>query len=115
MRISDWSSDVCSSDLIRAWRNIASICRSMSAAIRSNSANGAVIAGSANRTGANLIAGSTVTLGATSPWYSIRESEPSGKSIDRKSDVEGKSGDESVNLGGRRTIKKKKKNKKKKK
>ena len=52
------------------WRIIASICRCMSKALRSNSPNGA------NSPGGG--AGLTVTLGATLPTYSTFAIEPSG-------------------------------------
>jgi len=52
----------------------------MLAAIRSNSAKGTDIAGSAHRTGTKRASGPTVIFGATSPSYSIPAREPSGSS-----------------------------------
>src|SRR3546814_14898302 len=83
MRISDWSSDVCSSDLSRR--------RKPPATRRA-----------ARWTSATLLA-SRIRLNMLSP----KKAPP--RATDRKSDVEGKRVSVRVDLGGRRIIKKKKK------
>src|SRR3546814_10970530 len=89
MRISDWSSDVCSSDLRNARRVLAD--QSRSAASRRASSIGVAVP----------------TKARTSPTRSAESAEKR----DRKSVVEGKSVSVRVDLGGRRIIKKQNKNK----
>src|SRR3546814_12184155 len=93
MRISDWSSDVCSSDLGRHQRSITS-----------------------RSTGSNLPAISPFSLARNAPIAppspTISQIAPSDSALaasrrDRKSVVSGKSVSVRVDLGGRRIIKKK--------
>src|SRR3546814_14904098 len=90
MRISDWSSDVCSSDLLRALQ-------AERAAIPDS--NG------------HRIAELESALVEADAWSAPSRAEQllAGLGLDRKSVVEGKSGDVRVDLGGRRSLKKNKK------
>src|SRR3546814_11682527 len=105
MRISDWSSDVCSSDLTARSPSFASI--------HTGRANHSIPARSISRStcrglGAKLIGSPSVLRKTISPdraWSKNRIAS------DRKSVVAGKSVSVRVDIGGRRIIKKKKKDK----
>src|SRR3546814_11930237 len=86
MRISDWSSDVCSSDLIRAGPDW-----SGAALLRTASTERA-----------------PVLMTVSQRRRPEGSCNMTGRSTDRKSVVEGKSVSVRVDLGGRRIIKKKK-------
>src|SRR3546814_14900737 len=88
MRISDWSSDVCSSDLCRAARV-------------TGTTSSSVVMPSASCTRARMASAAKpiCAAGARS-----RLSDHSHSAIDRKSVVSGKSVSVSVDLGGRRLI-----------
>src|SRR3546814_15570755 len=103
MRISDWSSDVCSSDLTRSSR---------SRARRGASAGGSRWKRSGSSTFSSTVSrGSRWKLWNTKPMRRLRMSLPASSSrvaTERKSVVEGKRVYVRVDLGGRRIIKKKK-------
>src|SRR3546814_13283565 len=114
MRISDWSSDVCSSDLLR-WK-------ARTDWLASEASSQSKPAGSASRrhmAGCSAWARlSAATSCCTPAWRgssSRCQSRLRDSDQDRKSGVWGKSVSVRVDLGGRRFIKKKKKNKKQKK
>src|SRR3546814_20371080 len=86
MRISDWSSDVCSSDLVPATRRAQCGSGSARRRLRARVRRPACPRPSGARAG--------------------RASAPHGRRRDRKSVVEGKSVSARVDLGGRRHIKK---------
>src|SRR3546814_11187472 len=92
LRISDWSSDVCSSDLLRAVE--------------------AVVAWRSTRSARRSTASGTPTRRAASAMPASAAGSPSNSASvaarDRKSVVEGESVSVRVDLGGRRIIKKKK-------
>src|SRR3546814_12744583 len=90
MRISDWSSDVCSSDLCGAARRE-----------RAGRAGDAAGGGAA----AHLRRG--IDRGRAGRGQAARGGQPAAAGGDRKSVVEGKSVSVRVDLGGRRIIKKK--------
>src|SRR3546814_19128090 len=103
MRISDWSSDVCSSDLISAWRCLLNFATPSAATVRnpqsaSCRADGPMGPGNKCRDDSLFVA---------------RASPPCARGVnaagttDRKSVVEGKSVSVRVALGGGRIIKKK--------
>src|SRR3546814_14810425 len=92
MRISDWSSDVCSSDL-------ASGCAGLSNSMRISSSESQP---------ARLASAISASLSLTSQ-VALKESTLGRVSLDRKSVVLGKSVSVRVDLGGRRIIKKKNK------
>src|SRR3546814_5895132 len=92
MRISDWSSDVCSSDLFDMEANVTPPARTGRS-------------GSYSRSAASVAAASAASMRTTE-----RATKRDSSSIDRKSVVKGKSVSVSVALGGRRIIKKKKQN-----
>src|SRR3546814_12065755 len=107
MRISDWSSDVCSSDLIRSGVNMAM--RMMGEQF----VTGETIAEALKRARAQEARGFTysydmlgeaaMTMADAERYYRDYDA-----AIDRKSDVSGKGVSVRVDLGGRRIIKKKK-------
>src|SRR3546814_11608389 len=101
MRISDWSSDVCSSDLFRAPRRL---CRLSRNSCFANSSPKSIPMDRGDRRS---------TLGARRRPSGGREQNRGKASCsierDRKSVVQGKSVSVRVDLGGRRIIKKKKK------
>src|SRR3546814_17674926 len=97
MRISDWSSDVCSSDLAPQHEVNLLLLRPHPEEAAPHTATGGCLEGCATR------------------WHSVatscsrRDKRGSAASGDRKSVVEGKSVSVRVDLGGRRIIKKKRK------
>src|SRR3546814_11697503 len=94
MRISDWSSDVCSSDLHRGKRSPRCI-----AWLARSGCTGARLGGAADAVSGVVQAGKTSVPGPA------RGSGPAER--DRKSVVSGQSVSVRVDLGGRRLIKKK--------
>src|SRR3546814_13539190 len=100
MRISDWSSDVCSSDLVEPVAVSTTATRPPVA--RSAASTSAPRARSISGTGQSMATASR--SGTSSAPYP----EDSRRSADRKSVVEGKRGSVRVDVGGRRIIKKKK-------
>src|SRR3546814_13795235 len=119
MRISDWSSDVCSSDLsTREWRAVASaaapspFARAIRTRIPHAAENVMSIAAINSR---NQFKGNIVAIHRAPVVSEIEVETPSGilsaivtTSSDRKSVVSGKSVSVRVDLGGRRIYKKKK-------
>src|SRR3546814_13769254 len=108
MRISDWSSDVCSSDLRPAVRASQAASGAASSDGRNCPADGTrgspsrpVLPATVGRRGW-LYSKSLIWLSTTAPFSSITK--------DREGVVEGKSVSVSVDLSGRRVIKKKKYN-----
>src|SRR3546814_20706208 len=97
MRISDWSSDVCSSDLL-------------SAAVREGTGRSATLAiDTYGKTGTTQDNRDAIFVGfsgdlVAAVWVGNDDNSP----LDRKSVVEGKSVSVRVDLGGRRILKKKK-------
>src|SRR3546814_20761555 len=87
MRISDWSSDVCSSDLIILASNPSPLQGMAALSSRTNSTSLSIL------------------NGGTTP--AIMKKTPAGQLLDRKSVVSGKSVSVRVDLGGLRIIKKK--------
>src|SRR3546814_14103309 len=85
MRISDWSSDVCSSDLPSG-----GVCGRLSLAATGDS-----------------VAKSTATRSAWAREFASQQLAPPSCDQDRKSVEEGKSVSVSVDIGGRRSLKKK--------
>src|SRR3546814_15157786 len=97
MRISDWSSDVCSSDLLIATRDVRDLHRVVVHDV------GEVIGGEPVRLEDHeVVEGRVLDLDRTA------EQIVHDRRADRKSVVEGKSVSVRVDLGGRRIIKKKK-------
>src|SRR3546814_19112754 len=113
MRISDWSSDVCSSDLV-----VRQIRRRIGLAGRPDQGNplDPVVASGIEKFDAQRIALESRHPGDARSCRDGGRSSVRGRfrraTRDRKSVVEGKSGSVRVVLGGRRIIKKKNKNKK---
>src|SRR3546814_16251850 len=99
MRRSDWSSDVCSSDLfetsMRAFVRSAFI-SSVSTSLPSRRSLGGLSQGGETRGGRNL-----------RPWDVSRAWVVSEAEVDRKGGVLGKGVSVSVDIGGRRIMKKK--------
>src|SRR3546814_11400832 len=102
MRISDWSSDVCSSDLLAV---ICKICVTEGVKKGANAKDAAIVAGVLEREGAHLLVLSG-GMNVESPWAIFGSPMPA-EAVDRKSVVEGKSVSVRVDLGGGRFIKKK--------
>src|SRR3546814_19889172 len=96
MRISDWSSDVCSSDL---WPDKEGA--GMMSSMHKNTVAFAVLLASAG-----TVAAALKTSGPANPLPAAVQSAPAA---DRKSVVSGKRVSVRVDLGGRRILKKKKK------
>src|SRR3546814_14724622 len=98
MRISDWSSDVCSSDLPHEH---ATLRRKPDNCLRNPAA-------SDRRAGSShpIIDNRAAAAAPQSAGSSHRNAVHSGRRLDRKSVVEGKSVSVRVDLGGRRIIKK---------
>src|SRR3546814_13684438 len=94
MRISDWSSDVCSSDLRRARQATESASNSMTTSSATASAPMMRLPANGGR------------FARVTSW--CRQTTALSCSIDRKSVVEGKSVSVRVDLGGRRIMNKKK-------
>src|SRR3546814_19907419 len=110
MRISDWSSDVCSSDLRSAIEKLWMVASGLATPLPAMS--GAEPCTGSNSAMRRPVAGSAAPIEAdgSMPSDTVRMAAASDR-IDRKSDVEGKSGAVSVHLGGRRVIQKKNKKK----
>src|SRR3546814_13601887 len=107
MRISDWSSDVCSSDLLELGNRRLPAQEFRRAAIEKN--GGEAESGSEEQLMIRLCAsgfGTGQYLGIKT-GASHGTGPPWAKAIDRKSDVTGKSVSVRVDLGGRRILKKK--------
>src|SRR3546814_12631977 len=98
MRISDWSSDVCSSDLMQFQADILDVPVIRPVIIETTALGAAYLAGLA-------VAFWSSTEEIAAQWQMERCFEPHMK--DRKSVVSGKSVSVRVDLGGRRIIKKK--------
>src|SRR3546814_20713935 len=131
MRISDWSSDVCSSDLLTAERVAAAFAKAglpegvfqplhlshdMTARLVAEDTvdfvafTGSVAGGLAVQQAlAGRFAGCGLELGGKDPAYVRADADLTPAVADRKSVVEGKSVSVRVDLGGRGFIKKKKK------
>src|SRR3546814_15780170 len=106
MRISDWSSDVCSSDLLNAGSGTASPHRKPRAEAGKLGCGGRI-----DRRGARLgLLRLPATVGYARNFRRV-DRQPDGARTDRKSVVSGKGVSVSVDTGGRRSIKKKKKQK----
>src|SRR3546814_16459559 len=96
MRISDWSSDVCSSDLFAFSRFRACLTDVLARPVAQVSMGDIILSG--GEMGALMLLDACIRL---------LPGVMGAASRDRKSDVEGKSVSVRVNLGGRRIIKKK--------
>src|SRR3546814_17111291 len=119
MRISDWSSDVCSSDLIilKTQASGATVRLADVAKVELGAQSYNVLSRIDGHPGAGLAVslapGADALTTAEIVKHAITErakSFPAGFELDRKSVVSGKSVSVSVDLGGRRIIKKKKHN-----
>src|SRR3546814_19355562 len=108
MRISDWSSDVCSSDLVDVALHLGHVeARLQAAGLENRDADlrhEAPGAGSAVKQAAERAAGGT---GGSGQADAREEGRACGADADRKSVVSGKRVSGRVDLGGRRIIKKK--------
>src|SRR3546814_11404314 len=104
MRISDWSSDVCSSDLWTGWRPTHMIGQGLAGKTLGLVGFGRI----ARATAARARAG----FGMTIAYFSRRQADDAGNAVfyppERKSVGEGKGVSVRLDLGGRRLIKKKK-------
>src|SRR3546814_17120395 len=100
MRISDWSSDVCCSDLVRRHAGSGALRRNAGADLRRDcrKRQNDQGSGATDRAEQELAYHRTILRG---------DRRESRSRKDRKSVVEGKSGSVRVDLGGRRIIKKK--------
>src|SRR3546814_11902288 len=109
MRISDWSSDVCSSDLEAEQRQLIQIAAAAGMRIIGPNAQG--VANFQNGMVANFSTMFTQLDPCDGPVAVVSQSGATGAAIytDRKSDVEGQSVSVRVDIGGGRLIKTKKK------
>src|SRR3546814_12479111 len=112
MRISDWSSDVCSSDLLRRLPQQGGHAPKVQGLLAIMPASSSQPARRLDLNLARQFSGWSRSTSATcqANWAPVA-ARPS-QNGDRKSDVEGKSVSVRVDLGGRRIIKKKKRKKK---
>src|SRR3546814_14806650 len=105
MRISDWSSDVCSSDLVAGFEKVRAALRAGEVGLLVQAADGA-------DDGRQKIQALARAVGPQVPLLQFCSAAELGAAVgreaDRKSVVEGKSVAVRVDLGGRRIIKKKK-------
>src|SRR3546814_21168364 len=112
MRISDWSSDVCSSDLARHLPS--AVHARGDGRLEPHPARkiGAVAAraggGGADGRGRSADAGIPAAVGRAQPVADVRQLDMPGQPLDRKSVVQGKSVSVRVTQVGRRIVKKKK-------